>query len=155
MLFRSITEEFIGGMRNLFAEHYIDVPDEKVDLVEELASKVEELEQNLNEEIERGMYYKKELIESKKNEVLYFVTEGLTDTQAEKVRSLAESVEFSTEEEYAEKLGTIVENYFPSHVKQADESQFQEQIEEEAQPSGYVDPFVAAVTQSISKTLIK
>lgn len=151
-----ITEEFIGGLRNLFAEHYIDVPDEKVDLVEELASKVEELEESLNEEVERGMFYKKELIEAKKNEVLFIVTEGLTDTQAEKVRTLAESVDFSTEEEYAEKLGTIVENYFPSHVKQADETQFQDQIEEEVQrPAGYVDPFVAAVTQSISKTLVK
>jgi len=151
-----ITEEFIGGLRNLFAEHYIDVPDEKVDLVEELASKVEELEESLNEEVERGMFYKKELIEAKKNEVLYFVTEGLTDTQAEKVRTLAESVDFSTEEEYAEKLGTIVENYFPSHVKQADETQFQEQIEEDVQQHrGYVDPYVAAVTQSISKTLVK
>jgi len=146
-----ITEEFIGGLRNLFAEHYIDVPDEKVDLVEELASKVEELEGSLNEEIERGMFYKKELIESKKNEVLHIVTEGLTDTQSEKVRSLAESVEFSTEEEYANKISTIVENYFPSNVKQADESQFQEQINEDAQPTGYVDPFVAAVTQTISK----
>lgn len=149
-----ITEEFIGGLRNLFAEHYIDVPDEKIDLVEELASKVEAMEASLNEEIERGMYYKKELNESKKNEVLYFVTESLTDTQAEKVRTLAESVEFSTEEDYATKIATIVENYFPSHVKQADETQFQEQIEEAA-PTGYVDPYVAAVTKSISKTLIK
>lgn len=147
-----ITEEFIGGLRNLFAEHYIDVPDEKVDLVEELASKVEELEQNLNEEIERGISYRKDLVEAKKNEILYFATEGLTDTQAEKVRSLAESVEFSTEEEYAGKLGTIIENYFPSHIVQSDASQLQEQIEEDVQqPTGYVDPFVAAVTQTISK----
>ena len=149
-----ITEEFIGGLRNLFAEHYIDVPDEKIDLVEELASKVESMEASLNEEIERGMYYKRELVESKKNEVLYFMTEDLTDTQAEKVRTLAESVEFSTEEDYATKLATIVENYFPSHVKQATESQFQEQIEEEA-VTGYIDPYVAAVTKTISKTLNK
>lgn len=149
-----ITEEFIGGLRNLFAEHYIDVPDEKIDLVEELASKVESMEASLNEEIERGMYYKRELIESKKNEVLHFMTENLTYTQAEKVRTLAESVEFSTEENYATKIATIVENYFPSHVKQADESQFQERIEEEV-ATGYIDPYVAAVSKTISKTLIK
>ena len=99
-----LTEEFIAGLRNLFAEHYIDVPTEKVDLVDELASKVEELEGKLNEEIEHGIELKKALIESYKQEVTHAVCEGLTATQVEKIKSLAESVEFSTEEEYKEKL---------------------------------------------------
>jgi hypothetical protein len=83
-----LTEDFISGLRNLFAEHYIDVPEDKVDLVEELAVKVETLEGQLNEEIERGISYKKALVESTKNEILHIVCEGLTTTQVEKVRSL-------------------------------------------------------------------
>jgi len=148
-----ITEEFIAGLRNLFAEHYIDVPAEKVDLVDELAGKVEELESKLNEEIERGIGFAKALVESRKSEITREVTEGLTTTQAEKVKSLAESVEFSTEEEYKEKLETIRENYFPSGVKKADETQLHEQVEETGEQK-VVDPFVAAVSKAISKTKV-
>ena len=150
-----LTEEFIAGLRNLFAEHYIDVPTEKVDLVDELAAKVEELEEKLNEEIEHGMSFAKALIESRKNEVTREVCEGLTTTQVEKIRALAESVEFSTEDEYKEKLETIRENYFPSGAKKATESQLHEQVEDaEAEKKVIADPFVAAVSQAISKTKI-
>jgi len=147
-----LTEDFIGGLRNLFAEHYIDVPAEKVDLVDELAGKVEELESKLNEEIERGVSYAKALIESRKNEIAREVTEGLPATQAEKIKSLAESVEFSTEDEYKSKLDTIRENYFPSGAKKATESQLNEQFEETEEKKVIHDPFVAAVSQAISKT---
>ena len=147
-----LTEDFIGGLRNLFAEHYIDVPAEKVDLVDELAGKVEELESKLNEQIERGVSYAKALIESRKNEIAREVTEGLTATQAEKIKSLAESVEFSTEDEYKSKLDTIRENYFPSGAKKATESQLNEQFEETEEKKVIHDPFVAAVSQAISKT---
>ena len=147
-----LTEEFIAGLRNLFAEHYIDVPSEKVDLVEELAGKVEELEGKLNEEIERGISYAKALVESRKNELTREVTEGLTTTQAEKIKALAESVEFSTEDEYKEKLETIRENYFPSGVKKADENQLHEKVEDGADKPVITDNFVAAVAQAISKT---
>ena len=147
-----LTEDFIGGLRNLFAEHYIDVPAEKVDLVDELAGKVEELESKLNEEIERGMSYAKALVESRKNEIAREVTEGMIDTQAEKIKSLAESVEFSTEDEYKSKLETIRENYFPSGVKKATESQLNEQVEDTEEKKVIHDPFVAAVSQAISKT---
>jgi len=147
-----LTEEFIAGLRNLFAEHYIDVPTEKVDLVDELATKVEELESKLNEEIERGISYAKALVESRKSELTREVCEGLTTTQAEKIKSLAESVEFSTEEEYKEKLETIRENYFPSGIKKADETQLHEQVEEPTEQKAINDPFVAAVSKAISKT---
>jgi hypothetical protein len=148
-----LTEEFIAGMRTLFTEHYIDVPAEKVDLVDELATKVEELESKLNEEIERGVEYKKELVESRKNEITRVVTDGLTETQVEKIKSLAESVEFSTEDEYKSKLETIRENYFPSGVKKADEEQLHENVEDETTEDKKIsDPFVAAVSQAISKT---
>ena len=147
-----LTEDFIGGLRNLFAEHYIDVPAEKVDLVDELAGKVEELESKLNEEIERGVSYAKALVESRKNEIAREVTEGLTATQAEKIKALAESVEFSTEDEYKSKLDTIRENYFPSGAKKATEAQLNEQFEEEDEKKVLInDPFVAAVSQAISK----
>lgn len=150
-----LTDDFIAGLRNLFAEHYIDVPAEKVDLVDELAGQVEELEAKLNEEIERGVEFKKALVESRKNEVTREVCEGLTSTQVEKIKSLAESVEFSTEDEYKTKLETIRENYFPSGIKKADESQLNEQVEDaEGEKKVINDPFVAAVSNAISKTKI-
>ena len=147
-----MTEEFISGLRNLFAEHYIDVPAEKIDLVSELATKVEELESSLNEEIERGIQIKKSLIESHKTEVVHVVCEGLTATQVEKIKSLAESVEFSTEEEYKNKLETIRENYFPSGTKRADENQLHEELGDAEDKKVSSDPFVNAVAQAISKT---
>ncbi len=149
-----LTEDFIAGLRNLFAEHYIDVPAEKVDLVEELAGKVEELEGKLNEEIERGVGFAKALVESRKVEIAREVTEGLTATQAEKIKSLAEGVEFSTEDEYKSKLETVRENYFPSGTKKASEDQLNEQFEDtESEKKAVIsDPFVAAVSQAISKT---
>ena len=91
--------------------------------------------------------------ESRKNELTREVCEGLTVTQVEKIKSLAESVEFSTEDEYKEKLETIRENYFPSGVKKADENQLHEQVEEaEEKKQSINDPFVASVAQAISKT---
>jgi len=147
-----MTEEFISGLRNLFAEHYIDVPAEKIDLVSELATKVEELESSLNEEIERGIQIKKSLIESHKTEIVHVVCEGLTATQVEKIKSLAESVEFSTEEEYKNKLETIRENYFPSGTKRADENQLHEELGDVEDKKVSSDPFVNAVAQAISKT---
>ena len=149
-----LAEDFISGLRNLFAEHYIDVPEEKVDLVDELALKVEELEESLNAQIEQNIEYRKALIESVKNEIANEVCEGLTATQVEKIKSLAESVDFSTAEEYQEKLETIRENYFPSGVKKADADQLHESIEEDTAKPMISDPFVAAVSKAISKTKI-
>jgi hypothetical protein len=148
-----LTEDFISGLRNLFAEHYIDVPAEKVDLVEELASKVEELESKLNEEIEYGIDLRKSLVESRKVEIAHEVTEGLTATQVEKIKSLAESVDYSTEEEYKDKLETIRENYFPSGIKKANVSQLQEKVEDgTSEKSGSADPYVQSVMNALSKT---
>ena len=148
-----LTEEFIAGLRNLFAEHYIDVPEDKVNLVDELAGKVEELEGKLNEEIERGISFAKALVESRKNEVTREVCEGLTTTQIEKMKTLAESVQFSTEEEYKSKVETIRENYFPSGIKIATEEHLHEEVEDtDAKKVNIHDPLVAMVSQAISKT---
>ena len=111
-----LTEEFISGLRNLFAENYIDIPEDKVSVIEELGSRVSELEGKLNEEIERNVELTAILSESKKSEVLHTVVEGLTATQAEKLKTLAEGVEFTSENEYAQKLTTLRESYFPSNV---------------------------------------
>ena len=152
-----ITEEFIVGLRNLFAEHYIDVPEDKVDLVDELAGKVEELEDQLDEEIKTNIEYRKAILESVKRETVYEVCKGLTETQVEKMKSLAESVDFSTEEELVEKLETIRENYFPSNFKKADETQLHEQVNDDSDDKKQkmsFDPIVNSVVQSISKTKI-
>ena len=111
-----LTEEFISGLRNLFAENYIDIPEEQISVVEELGDKVAELENKLNEEIERNVGLNAILSESKKTEVMYAMTEGLTTTQAEKLKSLAENVEFTSEQEYAHKVATLRESYFPSSI---------------------------------------
>ena len=153
-----IVEDFIGGLRNLFAEHYIDVPEEKVSVVEELASHVHELEEQLNVEILNNVEMKKEIIEHKKNEVLYTVSEGLTQTQVEKLVSLAESVDFTTEAEFAVKMETIKESFFGSKtVVTASTSTLSEgvEIEEEKQKFVSNDPTMDIYSKSISKTVLK
>lgn len=112
-----LTEEFISGLKNLFAEHYIDIPEDKVNVVEELGAKVEELENKLNEEIERNVNLNKQLNESKVNEILTNACDGLTDTQVEKLKSLAEGIEYSDASEYSQKITTLRESYFPTNVK--------------------------------------
>ena len=153
-----IVEDFIGGMRNLFAEHYIDIPDEKVDVVGELAAKVEELEEKLNEEMHRSIQFKKEINEHKKLEAVQTVCEGLTQTQVEKLKSLAETVEFTTEEEFAEKLETLKEAYTVTPgVKVGEKSALEEGIDVEEVKTERVshDPLIDAVAKSISKSVIK
>ena len=113
-----IVEDFMVGLKNLFVEHYIDIPDEKVDLVDDLFTKVEDLEESLNQEIDKNIQTNKELREYKKLDALYTVSEGLTDVQVEKMQKLAEGIEYETEEQYADKLQTIKENYFPTKEQQ-------------------------------------
>ena len=108
-----LTEDFITGLRQLFAENYIDIPEDKVSVVEELGSKVAELETKLNEEIDRNVHLNRTLGESKQFEVLVNACDGLTDTQAEKLKTLSEGVEFTSEGEFAKKIKTLRENYFP------------------------------------------
>jgi hypothetical protein len=146
-----LTEDFINGLRNLFAEHYIDVPAEKVDLVDELATKVDELEAKLDEEVERSVEYRTALIEAYKEVVTHEVCEGLVATQVEKIKELAESVDFSTEEEYRQKLEIIRENYFPSGVKKANAAQLNEQVDSDEKVD-VTDPLMKSIVQSISKS---
>ena len=153
-----ITEDFINGLKNLFTEHYIDLPEEKVDVVQEMANKVEELEAKLNEEISRSIGFRKEINEQKKNLAIQTVCEGLTQTQHEKLKSLAESVEFTSEEEFTEKLGTLKEAYAPSTVKFADKAALEEGVEVPEDKPAFKssgDALVDAAAHAISKSVIK
>ena len=152
-----IVEDFITGLKGLFEDHYIDIPEEKVNVVEELTTRVEELEDSLNEQINAAIQLKKELNEKIKTEAIHAVCEGLTQTQVEKMKQLAESVEFTSEEEFADKVVTIRESYFEQQVKSADSSALNEEItiEEEDKKSVSTDPAIAQYAQSISKSLAK
>ncbi len=126
-----ITEEFIGGLKDLFTDHYIEVPDEKVDIVEGLYDKVEELEEKLNSQIEENVKTKDELNEYRKNKILDEVCEDLADTQTEKMKSLVEGVTYEEDVDgFENKIKTIKESYFPNGVKQ-DENVEQEDVSSE------------------------
>ena len=152
-----IVEDFIGGLKNLFIEHYIDIPEEKVDVVEELTTKIEDLESQVNEQIQSNADLFKQLKEHKKNEAIHAVCEGLTQTQVEKMKQLAESVDFTTDEEFADKLVTLRTSYFAQPVKTADSSALNEEveIEDEKKPVVSNDPTIAAIASALSKTAVK
>jgi hypothetical protein len=153
-----IAEGFIDSLKTVFEEHYIDIPEEKFDVVEELASKVEALEKQVNEEITRNINLKQKLSEQKKVEALHSVCEGLTLSQAEKIKTIAESVEFVSEEDFVEQMEAIKESYFsiPSYVKPASIESLNDIVnltEDTKAPA--VDPMIAAYASRISKTLLK
>lgn len=153
-----VVEDFIGGLHKLFAEHYIDIPEEKVDVVEELSAKVEELEEQYNAQVRASIELKKELNEHKKIEAIHTVCEGLTQTQVEKLKSLAESIEYTTETEFSSKLETLKDSYFKSGVKVAGNSALDDEvhIEEEAKkPAGSTDALIEQYAKTISQTLVK
>ena len=149
-----IVENFMVGLRNLFTENYIDIPEDKVDIVDEMAAKVEEQEQAVNEEIEKNIELRKELNALKMNKALDEVSEGLTETQKEKFISLAEGVDYS-EDDYTEKLETIKENYFPQEevVENNDVSDEEplENLEEETKVNGSMANYMNAISRSIKK----
>ena len=107
-----IAEDFIGGLKKLFEDHYIDVPDEKYNVLEDQASKIEDLEKKLNEEIEKNVNQNKTIGELKREDIAKAVSENLTDVEKEKFNKLAEEVEYSNEEDFTTKVKTIKESYF-------------------------------------------
>ena len=108
-----LAEDVLSGIRDVFVEHYIDIPEDKVDVVEALSQQVNALETELNEAIETNSGLYNLVKESEKERVNTILTDGLTETQAEKILTLAEGVEFDNSEDYADKVGTLVESYFP------------------------------------------
>ena len=109
-----LSESFLSGMRNLFEDHYVQLPEEKYDVLENMVEKLDEMETKLNEQIERNIQLNRRLSESVADRIFDVVSDGLAITQKEKLASLAESVEFESEEEYREKLETLKESYFPT-----------------------------------------
>jgi hypothetical protein len=143
------------GLKNLFSEHYIDVPDEKVDVAEELATKSEELETALNEQIEKNSAMKKELEEFKKQDIFADESKDLSDTQAEKFLKLAEGIEFTTEETFKKKLQMVKENYFSSSIKEDVKevvSYDEEPLELEEEAVKKIDPAMAVYMNAISRS---
>jgi hypothetical protein len=107
-----LAEDFMLGLKNLFTEHYIDIPEEKVNVVEEFANKVGELEEQLDKIISEKKSLSDELDGLKKDKILGEVSEGLSEVQSEKLKSLAEGIEFVSEEDYKEKLSLTKKKYF-------------------------------------------
>ena len=111
-----ITEDFIAGLKGLFEEHYIAIPDEKVDVVEGMAQSIREMEERLDEQVKANVKLQNRLNETAKINILNTVSEGLADTQKEKLAALAEGLEFVSEESFAAKVKTIKESYFKESV---------------------------------------
>ena len=109
-----MTESFLEGMKSLFEEHYVTIPEEKYDVLNSMVDKLDEMESKLNEQIDRNVALNRRLAESNADGVFASVSEGLADTQKEKLATLAENVEFESETDYREKLETLKESYFPS-----------------------------------------
>ena len=119
-----MTESFLEGMKSLFEEHYVSVPEEKYDVIESMVDKLDEMEGKLNEQIEKNIALNRRLAESSADVVFGEVTEGLATTQKEKLATLVENVEFESEADYREKLVTLKESYFPSNAgSQRDKSE--------------------------------
>jgi len=132
-----MTDSFLTGMKSLFEEHYVSVPEDKYDVIESMVDKLDEMEGKLNEQIEKNVALNRRLAESSADVVFGEVTEGLAATQKEKLATLVENVEFESEADYREKLVTLKESYFPSNAgAQRDNS---ENLSEETSTPTYQD----------------
>ena len=142
-----ITEDFIAGLKNLFEEHYISIPDDKVDVVEGMADQIREMETRLDEQVKANVKLQNRLDESARVVVLKNVSEGLADTQKEKLAALAEGIEFTTEEEFTKKVNTIKESYF----KESTVTQNEVADETPVESLEDVTPAMATYVQALSR----
>ena len=110
-----MTESFLEGMKSLFEEHYVTIPDEKYDVLNSMVEKLDEMEDKLNEQIDKNVSLNRRLAESTADVIFAEVTEGLAISSRDKLQSLAEKIEFESEADYREKLGTLRESYFPAN----------------------------------------
>lgn len=150
-----IAEDFMTGLKNLFTEHYIDIPEEKVDMVEELAAKVEALEGELDKAITENTSLSSEINDYKKAVILDEISEGLTEVQSAKLKSLSENIEFISEEDYKEKVALTKKKYF-ENVKEEKVTTKEDQFAttEDALEESF-SPVMAHYVKSISRTLKK
>ena len=140
-----IAEDFISGLKGLFEDHYIDVPDEKYDILEANLTKIEELEEKLNKQMEENVQLRKQKGELVKESMIFDVADGMTDTETEKFQSLVDDVEFSDEDSYKEKLQTIKESYFGSGAVESQDEMLTEEGSEE-QPEEVSDTMAKYMT---------
>ena len=146
-----IAEDFIGGLKKLFEDHYIDVPDDKYNVLEDQASKIEELEKKLNESIDKNVELNKANGELKRQDIIDETSEDLADTAKEKFNKLAEEVEYSNEDDFRTKVKTIKESYFgKKEVKENDE--IDNVAAGESSDNGDLSNAMAAYAAAISKT---
>ncbi len=144
-----MTESFLSGMKGLFEEHYVTIPEDKYDVLESMVEKLDEMETKLNEQIDKNIDLNKRLAESTADSILDQISEGLAATQKEKLASLAESVEFESETEYREKLETLRESYFSSKApspKVAQQQTLSEGVDTtEAPVTGTMDAYLRSL----------
>ena len=151
-----ITEEFIEGMRNLFTENYINVPEDKFDVVEQLAARVEQLESKLNEAVNENISLNNSIAEMTCQEAIEEISEGLTVIQADKLRKLSEGIEFDSIDNFKRKVSIIKENYFPAQgatskpSSQYLEESFEGEVEKPV-AGGTMSKYVTAISKSIVK----
>ena len=152
-----MTESFLAGMRGLFEEHYVSIPEEKYDVVSTMVEKLDEMENKLNEQIERNIALNNRLAESVADVILADVSEGLAISQKDKLASLAENVEFDSEDTYREKLVALKESYFPTNASaQRDESEtISEDTDVQETLSESVSPRMEAYLQTLGRVAKK
>ena len=153
-----MTESFLQGMKGLFEEHYVTIPEEKYDVLNSMGDKLDEMEGKLNEQIERNVALNRRLAESTADVIFADVTEGLADTQKEKLATLAENVEFESESDYREKLGTLKESYFPTKTTSTPKStseNLSEEVSTDEVASQEVNPTMQAYLGMLSRAAKK
>jgi len=152
-----MTESFMEGMKSLFEEHYVTIPEEKYDVLNSMVDKLDEMENKLNEQIERNVALNSRLAESTADVIFADVAEGLADTQKEKLATLAENVEFESESDYREKLGTLKESYFPSKTSapKSTSENLSEEVSTEEVASEDVNPRMQAYLDTLSRAAHK
>ena len=150
-----LSESFMTGLKGLFEEHYVSIPEDKYDVLESMVNKLDDMESKLNEQIERNVALNKRLAESTSDGILSEVSDGLAVTQKEKLASLAESVEFESESDYREKLVTLRESYFPSKVAASAQRDNSENISEESSPAKDVSGSMANYLSTMQRVIKK
>lgn len=143
-----IAETFMNNMRDLFVESYIEVPETKVDLVDELAGQVEELEERLNNTTGDAISLAEELETYKRNTIIAEASRDLADTQAEKLKGLLESVDFENEESFVAKVNTVKESYFSKEIPEQLEESAEEAAEEEVEVSSVMENYLHALRKT-------
>jgi ribosomal protein S16 len=150
-----MTESFLSGMKSLFEDHYVTIPEDRYDVIESMVDKLDEMEAKLNEQIERNVALNRRLAESVADVIFAEVAEGLALSQKDKLASLAENVEFESEEDYREKLVTLRESYFPTNAgtqRDASENLSEESANSDYQPvSGLMESYLQSLKRVSKK----